>query len=300
MEEKLERYPQKSGVGKWIVLGIVVFVLFVLSQTCLVVTYQNEYKLVKQFGRVEKIVSEPGLSFKIPFIQTVDTLPKEMLVYDLLPSEVITKDKKAMVCDCYVLWRISDPQKFIQSLNSRSYAEDRINSRVYNAVKNAISSMNQSEVVSGRDGELSDKIVTNIGTSMDQYGIDLVSVETKHLDLPSDNKAAVYERMISERNNEAAQFTASGEAEATKIRTQTDNKVAIDLSKAKSDAEKIIAEGEAEYMRILSTVYNDESRSEFYTFVRSLDAAKASLVGKNKTVILSEDSPMAQIFNSIQ
>ncbi len=300
MEEKLERYPQKSGAGKWIVLGIVVFVLFVFSQTCLVVTYQNEYKLIKQFGKVEKIVSEPGLSFKIPFVQTVDTLPKEMLVYDLLPSEVITEDKKAMVCDCYVLWRISDPQKFIQTLNSRSYAENRINTTVYNAVKNAISSMNQSEVVSGRDGELSDEIRTNIGTSMDSYGIELVSVETKHLDLPSDNKAAVYERMISERNNEAAKYTAEGEAEATKIRTETDNEVAINLSEAEAEAEKIIAEGEAEYMRILSTVYNDASRSEFYTFVRSLDAAKKSLIGKNKTVILSEDSPMAEIFNSIQ
>ena len=87
MEENLERYPQKSGVGKWIVLGIAVVVLFILSQTCLVVTYQNEYKLIKQFGKVEKIVSEPGLSFKVPFVQTTDTLPKEMLVYDLLPSE---------------------------------------------------------------------------------------------------------------------------------------------------------------------------------------------------------------------
>lgn len=300
MEENLERYPQKSGVGKWIVLGIAVVVLFILSQTCLVVTYQDEYKLIKQFGKVEKIVSEPGLSFKVPFIQTADTLPKEMLVYDLLPSEVITEDKKAMVCDCYVLWRISDPQKFIQTLNSRSYAENRINTTVYNAVKNAISSMNQSEVVSGRDGELSKEIRTNIGASMDPYGIELVSVETKHLDLPSDNKAAVYERMISERNNQAAQFTATGEAEATKIRTETDNKVTVMLSEAKSDAERIIAEGEAEYMRTLSAVYNDESRSEFYTFVRSLDAAKAALKGKNKTVILSEDSPMAEIFNSIR
>ncbi|MBR6535702.1 MAG: protease modulator HflC [Lachnospiraceae bacterium] len=300
MEEKLERYPQKSGVGKWIVIGIVAVVLFILSQTCLVVTYQNEYKLIKQFGKVEKIVSEPGLSFKVPFIQTVDTLPKEMLLYDLQPSEVITKDKKAMVCDCYVLWKISDPQLFIQTLNSQSYAENRINTTVYNAVKNAISSMDQKEVVSGRDGELSEAIRTNIGTSMDQYGIDLISVETKHLDLPSDNKAAVYERMISERNNEAAQYTATGEAEAAKIRTQTDNEVAISLSEAEAEAEKIVAAGEAEYMKIMSTVYGDESRSEFYTFVRSLDAAKASLVGKNKTVILSEDSPMAQIFNSIR
>ncbi len=300
MEENLERYPQKSGVGKWIVIGVVAVVLFILSQTCLVVTYQNEYKLVKQFGKVVKIVSDPGLSVKVPFIQTVDTLPKEMLVYDLQPSDVITMDKKTMVCDSYVLWQISDPQKFIQTLNSKMYAEDRINTTVYNAMKNVISSMEQTEVISGRDGALSEKIRANIGTSMEQYGIDLISVETKHLDLPSDNKAAVYERMISERNNIAAQYTAEGEAEATKIRTQTDNEVAISLSEAEAQAEKIIAEGEAEYMKILSTVYGDESRSEFYTFVRSLDAAKASLVGKNKTVILSEDSPMADIFNSIK
>ncbi len=300
MEENLERYPQKSGVAKWVVLGIVVVVLFILSQTCLVVTYQDEYKLIKQFGKVEKIVSEPGLSFKLPFIQTVDTLPKQILVYDLQPSEVIDVDKQTMVCDSYVLWQISDPQKFIQTLNSKLYAENRINTTVYNAMKTVISSMGRTEVISGRTGELAARIRENIGTSMEQYGIDLISVETKHLDLPSDNKAAVYERMISERNNIAAKHTAEGEAEAIKIRTETDNEVTVMLSEAKSDAERIIAEGEAEYMRTLSEVYGDESRSEFYTFVLSLDAAKASLIGKNKTVILSGDSPMADIFNKIK
>lgn len=300
MEETLERFPKKSKTGKWIVLGVIVVVLFFVSQTCFVVTEQNEYKLIKQFGKVEQIISEPGISFKIPFIQTVDTLPKEMLLYDLQPSDVITMDKKTMVCDSYVLWRISDPQVFIQTLNSKTYAEDRINTTVYNAVKNVISSMQQTEVISGRDGALSQRIRENIGNSMEQYGIDLISVETKHLDLPSDNKSAVYERMISERNNIAAQYTAEGEAEATKIRTQTDNEITVSLSEAEAQAEKIIAEGEAEYMRILSGVYADESRSEFYTFVRALDAAKQSLTGKNKTVILSEDSPMAQIFNFLQ
>lgn len=300
MEENIERFPKKPKAGKWIVLGVVVFVLFLLSQTCFVVTEQNEYKLIKQFGKVEKVISEPGISFKVPFIQTVDTLPKEILMYDLRPSDVITMDKKMMVCDSYVLWRISDPQVFIQTLNSKTYAEDRINTTVYNAIKNVISSMQQAEVISGRDGALSEKIRGNIGNSMEQYGIDLISVETKHLDLPSDNKNDVYERMISERNNIAAQYTAEGEAEATKIRTQTDNEITISLSEAEAEAERIIAEGEAEYMRILSGVYADESRSDFYTFVRSLDAAKQALTGKNKTVILSEDSPMAQIFNSLQ
>lgn len=300
MEENIERYPKKSGAGKWILLGIVVVVLFLLSQTCFVVTYQNEYKLVKQFGKVINIISEPGIRIKVPFIQTVDTLPKETLVYDLEPSDVITMDKKTMVCDSYVLWKISDPQRFIQTLNSKGYAEDRINTTVYNAIKNVISSMEQTEVISGRDGELSEKIRANIGKSLEEYGIDLIAVETKHLDLPSDNKAAVYERMISERNNIAAQYTAEGEAEATMIRTQTDNEVAVSLSAAEAEAERIIAEGEAEYMRTLSAVYGDESRSEFYTFVRSLDAAELSLAGKNKTVILSEESPMADIFNTVE
>lgn len=300
MEETIERYPKKSGAGKWILFGIAVVVLFVLSQTCFVVTYQNEYKLVKQFGKVVNIISEPGIRMKVPFIQTADTLPRETLVYDLQPSDVITMDKKTMVCDSYVLWKISDPQLFIQTLNSKSYAEDRINTTVYNAIKNVISSMEQTEVISGRDGELSEKIRANIGTSLEEYGIDLIAVETKHLDLPSDNKAAVYERMISERNNIAAQYTAEGEAEATMIRTQTDNEVAIRLSAAKAEAERIIAEGEAEYMKTLSAVYGDESRSEFYTFVRSLDAAELSLTGKNKTVILSEESKMADIFNTIE
>lgn len=300
MEEKLERFPKKPKTGKWIVLVILVFALVLLSNTCFVITEQNEYKLIKQFGKIERVISEPGISFKIPFIQTVDKVPKEMLVYDLRPSDVITMDKKTMVCDSYVLWRISDPQVFVQTLNSKTYAEDRINTTVYNAMKNVISSMQQAEVISGRDGALSERIQVNIGNSMEQYGIELISVETKHLDLPSDNKSAVYERMISERNNIAAQYTAEGEAEATKIRTQTDNEITVSLSKAEAEAERIIAEGEAEYMRILSGVYADESRSEFYTFVRSLDAAKQSLIGKNKTVILSEDSPMAQIFNSLQ
>ena len=300
MGETLERYPKKSKTGRYVVLAILVILIFVLVDSCFVITEQDEHTLIKQFGKVERVISKPGVSFKLPFVQTVDKLPQSILIYDLRPSEVFTMDKKTMVCDCYTLWRITDPQLFIQTLNSISYAEERINTTVYNSLKNVISSLMQEEVIRGRDGSLSTKIRDNIGTSMEKFGIDLISVETKHLDLPSDNKNAVYERMISERNNIAAQYTAEGDAEATKIRTQTDNEVTISLSEANAKAEELIAEGEAEYMRILSAVYADESRADFYTFVRSLDAAKISLRGKNKTVILSEDSPMAQIFQSLK
>ena len=276
---------------------IVVIALLVLGTSSIVVTNENEYSLIRQFGKVDHVVSEAGVSFKVPFIQSVETLPKETLLYDLYPSDVITSDKKTMICDSYVLWKITDPLKFAQTLSSSiSNAESRLDTIVYNSTKNVISSLTQDDVISGRDGKLSEAIIANIGTSLDQYGIELLSFETKQLDLPSTNKAAVYERMISERSNIAATYTAEGSSEAQKIKNTTDKEVSILISDAEKQAAILVAEGEAEYMRILSEAYADASRQEFYSFVRSLDALKASMKGDNKTVILSPDSPIAQIF----
>lgn len=284
-------------IAKRVLLIAVLFVLLIAGASSIVITRENEYSLVRQFGKIDHVVSEAGISFKIPFIQSVDTLPRQTLLYDLPSSDVITSDKKTMICDSYILWRISDPLKFAQTLNSSiTNAEGRLDAIVYNSTKNVISSTSQDDVISGRDGELSAAIMTNIGSSLEQYGIELLSFETKKLDLPSDNKAAVYERMISERDNIAATYTAEGSSEAQIIRNTTDKEVTVLLSEAEKNAEIMIAEGEAEYMRILSEAYNDPSKQDFYSFVRSLDAVKASMQGNNKTVILSPDSPIAQIF----
>ena len=278
-------------------LIIVLFAALIIGVSSIVVTQENEYSLIRQFGKVDHVVEDAGISFKIPFIQTVDTLPKQTLLYDLSPSDVITSDKKTMICDSYILWHITDPLKFAQTLNSSiSNAENRLDTIVYNSTKNVISSSTQEEVISGRDGELSSAVISNIGTTLDQYGIELLSFETKQLDLPGDNKAAVYERMISERDNIAATYTAEGTSEAQIIKNTTDKEITVLLSEAEKEAEILVAEGEAEYMRILSEAYADESRQDFYSFVRSLDALKASMTGSNKTVILSPDSPIAQIF----
>ena len=281
-----------------VIITIVIILMFVFSLSCMVVTGEDEYKLIRQFGKVDHIESEAGLSFKIPFIQSVDTLPKEIQIYDLAPSDVITQDKKAMITNSYVLWRITEPLKFAQTLNSSiGSAESRINTVIYNSVKNVISSMPQEAIISGRDGELTKAITNNVGKSFGQYGIELVTIEVKQLDLPADNKDAVYERMISERGNIAATYTAEGASEAQKIKNTTDKEVSIMLSEAEKQAEILKAGGEAEYMKILSEAYEDESKTDFYSFVRSLDALKSSVKGENKTVILSEDSPIAQIFN---
>lgn len=283
--------------AKKIILGVIVLAAVCIGASSIVITQENEYSLVRQFGKIDHVVSEAGISFKVPFIQTRDTLPKQTLLYDLPSSDVITSDKKTMICDSYILWEIVDPVRFAQTLNgSVASAESRLDAIVYNATKNVISSSTQDDVISGREGRLSSAILANVGTSLDQYGIRLLDFETKKLDLPSDNKSAVYERMISERDNIAATYTAEGSSEAQKIKNTTDQEIAIMLSEAQKDAEILAAEGEAEYMRILSEAYSDPDRQDFYSFVRSLDALKLSMQGGNKTVILSPDSPIAQIF----
>lgn len=286
----------KKSILKW-VIGVLLLLVVVAGLNSIVVTYENEYKLVRVFGKVDRVVTKEGISFKIPFVEQTDTIPKQILLYDLAASDVITMDKKTMVTDTYVLWRVSNPYKFAKTLSaSVTNAESRINAAVYNSLKEIIGGLSQAEVISARDGELSVKVMDGIGKSMEQYGITLVSVETKHLDLPSDNKTAVYERMISEREQMAAQYTAEGNAESQIIKNETDKEVAIKVADATAQAEQIRAEGEAQYMQILSSAYNDSSRSDFYTFVRALDAAKLSMKGENKTLILSPDSPLVQIF----
>lgn len=278
-------------------LIIVIVLLLITGLNAFTVTYDDEYKLIRQFGKIDRVVSKSGVAFKIPFVEGVDTIPRNIRLYDVAESDVITKDKKTMVTDTYVLWKVIEPMKFAKNLScSLLNAESRINTVVYNAMKSVMGNMTQTEIISARDGELSERIMALLDTSIDNYGIEIVSVETKRLDLPSDNKAAVYERMISERGQIAATYTAEGDSESQIIKNTTDKEVSIMISEAKAKAEKIVAEGEAEYMNILSGAYADASKSDFYSFVRSLDAAKASLTGTNKTLILDKASPIAQIF----
>ena len=283
--------------GKKIGILIGVSAVVVAVGASVTVTQQNEYKLIRQFGKVDRVISSSGISFKIPFIESTQSLPKETLLYDLAASDVITKDKKTMISDSYVLWKISDPLKFAQTLNSSvESGESRINTAVYNATKNAISSMSQDQVITSRDGELSDMVMEAIGTNMDQYGIELLKFETKQLDLPDDNKDAVYQRMISERENIAASYTAEGAAKAQKIRNETDKEVSIRKAEAEKQAAELSGEGEAKYMEILADAYNTEEKASFYNYIRSVEAMKKSLSGSgDKTIILDKDSELARI-----
>ena len=287
----------KKTRGKKGIVIVCLLLILIVGGSSMVVTYPDEYAVIKQFGKIVDVRENPGLSVRMPFIQHVDKIEKEVLLYDLAVSDVMTKDKKSMIADCFVLWEINDPRKYTQTLSAqKSNAEYRINTIVYNSLKNVISSLSQEEVISGRDGELASFIKDNIGDTLGQYGITLLAVETKSLDLPDENKAAVYERMISERNNIAATYQAEGEEEAKEIANNTKAEITVMQSEADAQAEETIAKGEAEYMRILSEAYNNEEKADFYLYLRSLDAAKATMKGDNKTLIIDESSPLADIF----
>ncbi len=281
---------------KKVFLAAAAAVMFILLNMSMVSTYNDEYKLVLQFGKVVRVIDTPGLSFKIPFLQRTQSIPNHEMIFDLVPSEVNTRDKKVMVTDSFALWSVTDPLKYLSRLGAnKSNAESRISVVVYNAVKNVISSTDQADVISGRDGKLAQMITDRIGDSLDSYGVEVRKVETKLLDLPDSNKEAVYQRMISERQNIAAGDIADGEYQSSVIKNSTDKEVSMIISEANAQAEKIRAEGEAEYMRILSGAYNDEGKADYYNYIRSLDALKASLKGGNKTIILDGDSELAKI-----
>lgn len=284
----------------WLIIPVILLAFIIYSQA-FVVTEPGEYRVIKQFGKIVRVEendgSSYGISFKIPFIQSETSITAKTILSDLPASDVMTSDKKSMISDCFVLWRIEDPVKFIQKLSgSTQNAESRISSNVYNALKNVISSLTQEELISGRDGELADLLTTKLGTNLETYGIKVEKIETKMLDLPDENKEAVYDRMISERNNIAASYIAQGEQQAQEIKNDTDEEVTVILAKAQKEADEIIAEGEAEYMRILSDAYNNPDKADFYSFVRQLDAMKATLANGDDTIVLDKDSPIAELF----
>ena len=286
---------------KKVIIIPILIVAFAVLMSSFVVTKPGEYRVIKQFGRIVNVYandgSSYGVNFKIPFIQSETVISSKMRLSDLPVSDVMTSDKKSMIADCFVMWKIEDPVKFIQKLSgSVQNAESRISSNVYNALKNVISSLSQEEVISGRDGELAQILTERLGTNLEAYGIKVAKIETKMLDLPDENKDAVYNRMISERNNIAASYTAQGEQQAQEIKNDTNEKVTILLAQAEKQAATLVAEGEAEYMKILSEAYNDESKADFYGFVRQLDAVKATLKKGDNTIVLDKDSPIAELF----
>ena len=284
---------------KGILFGIVIALLVIVIGSSVFTVRENEYACTVRFSKIIDTADQAGLHFKIPFIDSVKYFTKATMLYDIPPSEVLTSDKQNMTVDCYVLWKISDPLRFYQTLGSTSVAEQRLDALTYNELKTVMGTLAQADIINMEDGAKRNEIYNNIAKDVDElaqtYGIHVEDVKIKQFDLPESNLNAVYSRMISERNQMAEKYTADGNYEASIIRNNVDKQVNIMVSNAKAEAAKLEAEGEAEYMRMLAAAYDTADKKEFYEFTLALDALKQSLTGNEKTIILDADSALAKI-----
>ena len=281
-----------------IVILVVVLAAVILAGSCFTVR-ENEYACTVRFSKIIRTTSASGLHFKVPFLDTVKYFSKATQLYDIPPSEVLTSDKQNMTVDCYILWSISDPKLFYQTLGSTSVAEQRLDALTYNELKTVMGTLAQSDIINMEDGAKRNDIYGNIASDVNAlaktYGIHVEDVKIKQFDLPQSNLEAVYGRMISERNQMAEKYTADGNYQASIIRNNVDKKVNIMVSDAQAEAAKREAEGEQAYMRLLAEAYDSREKQEFYEFTLALDALKTSLNGSDKTVILDADSDLAKI-----
>ena len=290
---------KKSGIF-FIILLLAAFI----GVNSIFTVAENEYACTVRFQKIIETTGEAGLHFKLPFIDSVKYFTKATQLYDIPPSEVLTSDKQNMTVDCYILWSISDPKLFYQTLTTTANAEQRLDALTYNELKTAMGKLAQSDIINMEDGAKRNDIYENIASDVDAlaatYGIHVEDVKIKQFDLPESNLNAVYSRMISERNQMAEKYTADGNYEASIIRNNVDKQVSIIVSNAEAEAAKLEAEGEAEYMRMLAEAYDSKDKQDFYEFTLALDALKASLNGEEKTVILDANSELAKILMGAQ
>lgn len=291
----------KFKTGALIALAAVAFVAIIILFNSFYTVQENEYACVFRFAEIIDITDESGLHFKFPFIDEIKTFPKTVLLYDIPASEVLTLDQKSMTVDSYLTWRITDPKTFYQTVGNISEAETRLDALSYKSLKNLMSSLNQDDIINEENAsernDIYAGITTEVAASAKAYGIEVIDVKIKRFDLPEANEQAVYDRMISDRERIAAEYTANGEYEASLIKNEVDKQVNIIVSDAKAEAARIEAEGEAEYMRLLAEAYNTDDKKDFYEFTRALEALKASLNGDEKTVILGADSVLGKILS---
>jgi len=276
-------------------LGILVAVVAFLAYLSVFVVNPAQQALVLQLGRVERVVQDPGVQFKYPFIQNVVYLDKRILDLNMPPQEVIASDKKRLVVDAFARYRISNPVLFYQRVNNISQANRRLSTFLQSSLRSELGRASFIAVVrDNRDG-LMENIRKNVSASAADLGIEVVDVKIRRADLPEANSQAIFRRMQTERNREAAELRAQGEEQARRIRSRADREVTVVVAEAKRDADITRGEGDAERNRIFAEAYSKDP--DFFAFYRSMQAYEAGLREGDTSLVLSPDSNFFRYFN---
>jgi modulator of FtsH protease HflC len=276
---------------------IILIFLLIFIFTNVFIVKQGEYKVIRQFGEVVRIVKDPGLNYKVPFIQSVTTLPKYQLTYDVTQAEINTKDKKRILIDNYAIWRIEDPKKMISNARTLEGAESRMEEFIYSVVRSELGQLDYDEIINDEKssrGSLNDRVTEKVNELLagDNYGVVVTDVRMKRTDLPAENEMSVFTRMISERESKAQEYLSMGDAEKNRVVAQTDREVQEIIAKATADAETIRGEGEGEAAKVYNQSFSKDP--EFYTMFRTLESYKKTINGET-VIVLPSDSPYARM-----
>lgn len=280
---------------KRIIFLIIILLVVVFFKTSVYIVDETNQIIVTRFGKWIKTVKEPGLYFRVPFIDIVTYFDKRILDYDSLPKEVITKDKKNIVIDNYAKWKIVDPLKFYKSVGNEHAAQYRLDDIVYSVLRERLGKHNFNEIISKKRATIMEE-VTEIAnkTAMKKYGIHIIDVRIKRADLPKENENHIYQRMRADREKQAKQYRAEGHEIATRIRAEADKMDTIIMSEAMKKSLELKGSGDAKALKIYADAYN--KNPDFYKFYRTLKAYEQMFTSKDIIIL----SPESEILNYLK
>jgi membrane protease subunit HflC len=279
-----------------VVLAIVVAAVLIVGSSTLFTVHQNEQVIVLQFGDPKRVIREPGLNVKLPFVQDIVVYDQRILDFNNPVEEVIAADQKRLVVDAFARYRIIDPLKFYQTVGTEAGVTARLNNLLNAAMRRVVGSVSLIAVVSGERAALMQRIRDLVNAEAQQFGVNVIDVRIRRADLPQENSQAIFQRMQTEREREAREFRAQGEEESLKIRADTDRERAVVLSEARRDAEIKRGEGDAEAVRIFAEAFGKDV--DFFTFYRSMQAYREALKDEDTTMVLSPNSDFFRYFGS--
>ncbi len=271
-----------------ITFAVVVVALIVAFNLFTFTVDETQKAAVLRFGEIVRIVEEPGLGFKVPFVQRIVYVEDRVLSYDIQPRDILTSDQVRLVIDNYAIWRVGDPRRFIEATGGRmSSARSRIDDLVYSDLRNLLAKHTLEEIVSEMRRDFLEQVTELTRAKLQEFGILLIDVRIKRADLPTEIERAVFARMRSDRERIAAQLRAEGDEQSRQIRSSADRDVEILLAEARREAEQVRGEGDAQALEIYAEAYNQDP--EFYRFWRTLESYRRALL-EDTRIILTTDS----------
>ena len=284
--------------GKQLILLILVGALIITAMDSFYIVDEREKSLLFQFGEVKRSDETPGLHFKLPFVQNVRKFDDRILTLDSDSQEFLTLEKKPVKVDFFVQWRIADVKQYYRATGGgqESEARQRLTSLINRGLRDQFGNRTIKQAISGERAEIMSSLEADAGEQFKQFGVELIDVRVKQIDLTDDVAESVYNRMRSERQRVAAEFRARGEEEAEKIRADADREREVLLASAYRQAEELRGVGDAQAAEIYAQAY--EQDREFYNFYRSLDVYIRGLANGDDVLVLEPNSPLFRYFGS--